>query len=46
MRHDRKREPGAWLLIDATRESLIAALENPPEKPTTVVSPESTHAGR
>ena len=45
MRHDGEREPGARLLIDAAREPLIAALENPPEKPAPVVNPGSTHAG-
>jgi hypothetical protein len=46
MRHNREREPGAWLLINAAREPLIATLENPPEEPAPVVSPGSTHAGK
>jgi hypothetical protein len=46
VRHNRKREPGPWLLIDAAREPLITALENPPEKPAAVVNPWSTHAGK
>jgi hypothetical protein len=46
VRHNREREPGAWLLINAAREPLIATLENPPEEPAPVVSPGSTHAGK
>jgi hypothetical protein len=46
VRHDRKREPGAWLLIDAAREPLITALKNPSEKPAPVVNLWSTHAGK
>jgi hypothetical protein len=46
VRHNGKREAGAWLLIDAAREPLIAALENPAEESAPVVSPRSTHAGR
>jgi len=46
VRHNRKREPGPWLLIDAACEPLITALENPPEKPAPVVNPWSTHAGK
>jgi len=45
MRHDGEREPGAWLLIDAAREPLIATLENPPEKPAPAVNLGSIHAG-
>jgi hypothetical protein len=46
VRHDGKREAGARLLIDSAREPLIAALENPAEKPAPVVSLRSTPAGR
>jgi hypothetical protein len=46
MSHQRQREPGAWLLINAAREALVAALENPAEKSAPVVSLGSTHAGR
>jgi hypothetical protein len=46
VRHDGKRESSAWLLIDAACEPLIAALENPAEKPAPVVSLRSTPAGR
>lgn len=45
VRHNRERESGAWLLINAAGEPLIATLENPPEKPAPVVNPGSTHAG-
>jgi hypothetical protein len=45
VRHKRKREPGAWLLINAAREALIASLENPAEKVAPVVSRGSNHAG-
>ena len=46
VRHDGKRESGAWLLIDAACEPLIAALENPAEEPAAIVSPGYNHAGR
>ena len=45
MRDQRQREPGAGLLIDAACEPLIAALENPAEKPA-IVNLRMTHAGR
>jgi len=45
VRHDRQREPAAWLLINAACEPLIATLENPPKEPAPVVNPGSTHAG-
>jgi len=46
VRHDRQREPGTWLLVNAACETLIATLENPSEEPAPVVSPGSTHAGK
>ena len=41
----RQREPRAGLLIDAACEPLIAALENPAEKPA-IVNLRVTHAGK
>ena len=41
----RQREPRAGLLIDAACEPLIAALEDPAEKPA-IVNLRVTHAGR
>jgi hypothetical protein len=41
----RQGEPRAGLLIDAACEPLVAALENPPEKPA-IVNLRVTHAGK